>query len=274
MRTADRSSSPNHHPGSSNTSRAYWELRAEQVMDRVFSPQGGLGTAVAAASEAQESESIEVEVRDAPTAPPWRGRVPLIWLCGGITGLALLSSGLLGLAWRRASQDLRQERTLHLLQAVREWGAAGDRTALRPAAGAAPSGEQAPPPPPNEPWMEQLSELDGGGGTSHRSSGGAVAPLQVPLNGPLQSAAAGQAPPPPLTPLPAASAAGAPELVGVVQSPGRGGSAIFRVNGTFANAGSGESIGSSSWRLLSTNGDSALIERGGVSRRVSIGSGL
>lgn len=266
MRTAGQRSIPNNIPNSTHTSRAYWELRAEQVMDRVFRPLDDPSGASAAAAEAQQADSIEVEVTESPPQP----HAALLWLCGGITGLALISAGLLALAWSRTSQELRQERTLQLLQAVRELGGTGDRSAEPRSTAPQESGDQAPPPPPSEPWMEQLSELDGSGP-------GGVAPLQVPLNGPLTTPApAATAPglgPPPLPPLPAGAAAG-PELVGVVQSPGRGGSAIFRLNGSFANASSGESIGASGWRLLSTSGDSALIERGGVSRRVSIGGGL
>ena len=65
-----------------------------------------------------------------------------------------------------------------------------------------------------------------------------------------------------------------PELLGVVQIPGKPGSAIFQVGSSSSNALVGEMIGSSGWRLVSTSGDSALIERGGVSRRVSISSGF
>jgi hypothetical protein len=36
----------------------------------------------------------------------------------------------------------------------------------------------------------------------------------------------------------------------------------------------GQGIGSSGWRLRATAGDSALIERGGELRRLSIGSGF
>ena len=46
---------------STNTSRAYWELKAEQVMDRVFHPDSDL------APELQET--IEVDVREATPTP-------------------------------------------------------------------------------------------------------------------------------------------------------------------------------------------------------------
>ena len=251
---------------STNTSRAYWELRAEQVMDRVFQPVAGTARLADDPSPGQpESIAVEVEVTEAPAPEPpaRRSGTPLLWLCGSLTGLALVGVTLLGLAWSRATQELQQERTLRLLQGLRELRVDGSGDAAAPAAG-----EPTPPPPPGEPWMEQLAELDGGGS--------AAPPLQVPLHGPLTGAAPALTTPPPLPPLPAAAPGGGatPELVGVVQSPGRGGSAIFRLNGSFSNASSGDSIGGSGWRLLSTSGDSALIERDGVSRRVSIGSGL
>ena len=89
----------------------------------------------------------------------------------------------------------------------------------------------------------------------------------MPLNGTLQ------APAPPATAA-AAPVGGIPELLGVVQIPGKPGSAIFQVGGSSTNALVGEVIGSSGWTLVSTDGDSAVISRGGTSRRVSISSGF
>jgi hypothetical protein len=93
------------------------------------------------------------------------------------------------------------------------------------------------------------------------------------------------APPPPATASAAASSSNGnssgataggslPELLGVVQIPGKPGSAIFQVGGSSTNALVGEGIGSSGWRLQSASGDSAVIERAGVSRRISISSGF
>ena len=39
------------------------------------------------------------------------------------------------------------------------------------------------------------------------------------------------------------------------------------------NAAAGENIGISGWRLHSANGDTAVIEKGGEKRRISISSG-
>jgi len=50
--------------------------------------------------------------------------------------------------------------------------------------------------------------------------------------------------------------------VGVVQVPGQSESAIFQIGG------------SAGWRLRSASGDTAVIEKGGEQRRVSISSGF
>jgi hypothetical protein len=65
-----------------------------------------------------------------------------------------------------------------------------------------------------------------------------------------------------------------PQLVGVVQVPGLPASAIFQLNGSSTSAASGEAIGNSGWRLLSAGGDTAVIERQGMQKRISISSGF
>ena len=67
------------------------------------------------------------------------------------------------------------------------------------------------------------------------------------------------------------SSKNSPLLLGVVQVPGQSGSAIFKNGGSSISAAVGERIGSSGWRLQSASGDSAVIERHGISRRVTIG---
>ena len=151
------------------------------------------------------------------------------------------------------------------------------------AVGAGGDGEL-PPPPPGEPWMEELATLPA-------SSAPAADVLKVPINSRLTSpapAATGSASTPGGS---ASSGAGnsgagnsgggnsggggnAPQLVGVVQVPGQSGSAIFQLGGSSTSAAVGESIGSSGWRLRSASGDTAVIEKGGEQRRISISSGF
>jgi hypothetical protein len=60
----------------------------------------------------------------------------------------------------------------------------------------------------------------------------------------------------------------------VVGAAGRTSSAIFLVSGTSMSVGPGETIGSSGWRLRSADGETALIEKGGDLRQVSIINGF
>jgi hypothetical protein len=56
--------------------------------------------------------------------------------------------------------------------------------------------------------------------------------------------------------------------------PGKGGSAIFQIDGSSTSASVGESIGGTGWRLQSASGDSVVLERDGQQQRVSISGGL
>jgi hypothetical protein len=254
-----------------NTSRAYWELKAEQVMDRVFENAGRTSAAPLHSQRsaptqpqppsAAEQEPIEVEVREARWRWPGRQLRPWQLAATAFAGCALLGGMGLWHGWSEARNDLRQERNLRLLEGIRNLEST---PTITDAAAPNPAGDGLPPPPPSEPWIEELGQLEGGSPT-------AVAPLQVPLNGTLQ------APAPPATAsaaAPASAAAATPELLGVVQIPGKPGSAIFQLGGSSTNALVGEMIGGSGWKLVSTSGDSAVIERGGASRRVSISSGF
>ena len=256
-------------PRFASTSKAYWELRAEQVMDRVFVNAGRN-------APAEEPDTIEVEVRDATTtaspapastAPasrnPASNKASTIWqqlatplsiaLAISLSGLGVGGAVVLWHGSHQARQDLQQERNLRLLQ--------GLRTLEAPV-------EAAPPAPPQNPWIEELEPLGG--------SAAPLKPLQVPLNGTLQVPPAGPSAAVPTTPTPAPAgpAIKAPELLGVVQIPGQPGSAIFQSDGSSSSTSVGDTIGSTDWRLISISGDSAVIERGGSRRHVSISSGF
>lgn len=290
------------------SSRAYWELKAEQVLNRVFdaetaievevlerppeppvstpeirSPAPGPGTAAADQATAKPKPAARKpkprQPRPSRPWPAWMGNQPGLVLAGiGVTGLIAAGGSLvlIGL-WSQSQQTLRQERSLLLLERLRSLGPAAAAPAAMASAdtaeaktGAATDG--LPPPPPSEPWMQELASLP--------SSGTPTAePIRVPVNGRITS------PPAPASPATgssgsswrpsgAPSGGAAPQLVGVVQVPGRSGSAIFQVGGSSTSAGVGESIGGSGWRLVSASGDTALIERGGEQRRLSISSGF
>ena len=192
-----------------------------------------------------------------------------------VAGMALAVLGL----WNQSQQAIRQERNMLLIERLRTMGPgttpaqANEPAQAASAVGAGGDGEL-PPPPPGEPWMEELATLPA-------SSAPATDVLKVPINSRLTSpapAATGSA----STPGSSASSGGgnnggggnAPQLVGVVQVPGQSGSAIFQLGGSSTSAAVGESIGSSGWRLRSASGDTAVIEKGGEQRRISISSGF
>jgi hypothetical protein len=335
------------------TSRAYWELKADQLLNRVFDPvpalevelcdtpsddtpatplsftRGSAAVVAAAAvtappppAEAQAPPPAPVAAAAAPpvaaatpaAAPPppprpvaaavprrpavatpripwhrhlgdWVSERPGLALAGFAGSCVLMGgSSLLFLGyWNATQQALRQERNLLLVERLRALGPAA--TAPAPEGAAKPAAQPGegvsaslPPPPPEEPWMEELADLPSGG-----------APAPAPLKVPVSPSIAQPAPPSsgggggggggtaPVEVATASSGGGggdAPQLVGVVQVPGRGGSAIFQIGGTSTTAGVGESIGGSGWRLRSATGDTAVIERGGQQRRISISSGF
>jgi hypothetical protein len=241
-------------------------LKAEQVMDRVFSHALGVP------APAAPTDTIEVEIREEspPAAVPGSPTHHPKLLLAAAGSFLLLTGGTsfaLWRGWTQANLDLRQERTLRLLEGIRGLGHSA------PAAPAATTSKaQAdlpPPPPPGEPWIEELGQLPAG-----EAPGGAP-PLRVPVSGTLDASA-----PPASASAAASNNSGAasggslPELLGVVQIPGKPGSAIFQVGGSSTNALVGEGIGSSGWRLQAASGDSAVIERAGVTRRISISSGF
>lgn len=203
----------------------------------------------------------------------------------GITTVAGL--GLVALQLRSQDQQaIRQERNLLMMERLRAMGPASPDTAasigsLQP--GAAAGGLEAvaaaedglPPPPPVEPWMQELATLP-------PSSAPGARVLKVPMSGSVGRAApaATGTGPSSATPGPGGSTGSggsgggpAPQLIGVVQAPGHGGSAIFQVGSSSTSASVGESIGASGWKLRSANADSAVIERNGEQRLISISSG-
>ena len=219
---------------STNTSRAYWEFKAEQVMDRVFHPDS------APAPELQET--IEVDVREATPTPASSAAATSIterlrskqWVVAAVLLCSLGASVGLWQGWSTAQRQLRLERNARLLSDLRN---------LSPSDEPTPSASL-PTPPVEEAWIAQLPPLPA-----------------VPVT--LEPATSAAQPQPAL-----------PELVGVVQIPGQRGSAIFQQGASSSNALVGEQIGSSGWRLVAIQSDGAVIERNGMRRRVSIGAGL
>lgn len=266
------------------TSRAYWELKAEQMMNRVFDPEATIDLDVASQAEAPPPLPLASPVRRLRGRPATPAPAPsrpdrhtlLLTAMGGVCMVSVASSVLYLTHSSRMQQALSQERSLLLVERLRSLGPANP--APLGAAGASlaggpsvlPLASDQLPPPPEEPWIEQLSQLP-------QPEGSRAPVLRVPVSPKLAAAA------------PAATGGGGgsygersaapggggpvPELVGVVGSAGRPASAIFQMGGSSTSVSVGEAIGGSGWRLRSADGDTAMIERGGEVRRISISNG-
>jgi hypothetical protein len=264
------------------TSRAFWELKADQMMNRVFAPEAPidldplaphrpLPPVASHGPRVQPSGNRAPAQQDRTTNDPSALTVLLLAALGGVGLVGALSTVLLVQQWAGLQRSLSQERSLLLVERLRALGPAtiANPMPVGPATPPAPVlapplavGTDLPPPPPEEAWMEQLPQL----------------PVSRGLTMPA----------PPATSGPAATSPGSPEkapksverfsgplpqLVGLVGAPGQAGSAIFQMGDTSTNVNVGEPIGSSGWRLKAADGDSALIERGTDVRRIAIVAG-
>ncbi|MEB3166166.1 MAG: hypothetical protein VKO65_05790 [Cyanobacteriota bacterium] len=308
---------PGHDPGHRPLrgiprSRAYWELKAEQMMNRLFEPEAPVELETARAAEPLPAGNTQRGAAPpaVPPAPPPTpqvaapqplepvaaapaGKPQLPWLLvaglGGMGLVAALVSALYLSQWTRLQQALTQERNLLLLERLRSFGPASPTSAppapvtppapvLPPPTGTPQAGvagaDGLPPPPPDEPWMQQLSQLPDGAPASAPPAAAPAAPrsatsgapvLRVPVSPALAAAAR--------RPRPAAASGPTPVLVGVVAAPGRAASAIFQVGNLSTSAGVGETISGTGWRLRSAGADTAVIERDGEQRTLSIGNG-
>jgi hypothetical protein len=261
-------------------------MKAEQMMNRIFDPEATIDLNVESPATPRHlltPTTSSIKQRSGPSRPaPNRQdrNTLLLTAMGGVCMVSVASSVLYLTHSSRMQEALSQERSLLLVERLRSLGPAnpipaGSTDTSRPATvndRAQPlAGEGLLPPPPEEPWIQQLSQLP----QLERSR----APvLRVPLSPKLAAAApdaqGGSGPENRGGAGPARSGGGTPELVGVVGSAGRPASAIFQMGGTSTSVSVGEAIGGSGWRLRSADGDTALIERGGEVRQVSISNGF
>ena len=278
------------------------------MMTRVFDPEntieigadGGDGTGpghrkpslqpadpATAAAQAHPKANPQAPTPGAATSSSRRHDQTLL-LITALTGVGLVSaaSSIFYVShWNRLQQSLSQERNLLLVERLRSLGPATASPLAAPmptaptlpqpspgAAAAGPSADGLPPPPPEEPWIQQLSNLPNAG----MPPSGSAAPglLRVPISPQVRVAPPEPAPAATAPPRPVASSGPLPQLVGVVGVAGKSASAIFLLNGTSMSVGTGETIGSSGWKLRSADGETALIEKGGDVRQVSIINGF
>ena len=221
------------------TSRAYWNLRAEQVMDQVFDR----GTAVASSQPHLVPVDVAVHEPTTPTSQPTGRRSPSAWLLPLISGIAV--AGVICSAWlvsslQRSRLELERQQNTALIEELREQIAAQESHA-----------EEAATPEDASVAIQSLEPL--------------TLPIQQP---PIQQ---------PLTVDPLNSEQGlapmepAPQLTGVVKGPGGSSSAIFQLGQGSVSAGIGEAIGNSGWVLTDVTDSGAVISRNGQSQTLSVG---
>ena len=224
------------------TSRAYWNLRAEQVMDKVFD-QEALNSA-----RPNHLVPVDVDVHDppAPVPPPAQSNpTPSTtsttpWLLLIVSGLAVagaVNSGWLISSLLQSRNQLDQERNLQMLERLQTQASAPEPQVTQ----APPAAEVAASDP--DPQLSPRPSI------THRLALSPVAPQPLPV--------------PALTPM--------PQLTGVVQGPGGNSSAIFQLDTTSLSAGIGESIGNSGWRLDAISSSGAVISQQGQQRTLSVG---
>ena len=242
------------------TSRAYWNLRAEQVMGKVFQQE-----AFDHASE-RHLVPVDVDVHEPPAQPPPQPPTPAKgstkqepkpatpWAIVVLSSLAVagaVSSGWLINNLQQSRSLLDQERSVMLIERLRSQNAANQPlpstqtspTAPQPSAA---NGTPIPPPPPEPQWMQSLE------------------PLTLPIRQlPHPEASIAAAPAPDTTPI--------PDLTGVVQGPAGSSSAIFQIGPNSMSAGIGDAIGSSGWTLESVSETGAVISQNGQKRNLTVG---
>jgi len=219
------------------TSKAYWNLKAEQVMDRVFSdPEVPMNAA-----------KVHIHDHVISKRPSW----PMLSLAGLAT-TGLISSLWLAHHWQASQAQLDRERNLLLIERISKLPNASQTTAQ--GAGysleiskQSPSGELAelPPPPPDPAWLKGLEAVTIPIGKERFSSNSSQIQQDADETVPV--------------------------LVGVVHGPRGNSSAIFQMGQTSTSATPGENIGSSNWRVATVSANGAVIERKGKQRRLNIG---
>ena len=216
------------------TSRAYWNLRAEQVMNNVFDRE-----TVTAPSQ-PHLVPVDVDVHEPTTKPtePSERRSPSTWLLPLISGIAV--AGVICSAWlvsslQRSRLELERKQNAALIEQLREQVAVQESRAEKTGT--------------PEDASLAIQSLE---------------PLTVPIQQPLTVE--------PLGSEQALAAMGPiPQLTGVVKGPGDSSSAIFQLGQGSVSAGIGEAIGSSGWVLSEVTDSGAVISRNGQRQTLSVG---
>ncbi|CAI8396424.1 MAG: Uncharacterised protein [Synechococcus sp. MIT S9220] len=226
------------------TSRAYWNLRAEQVLDRVFNDDDNILKTVQVQVNPQSKQ--QEASHQSPAELSW----PQVSLAA-LGLIAVLGSSGLALHWRLSQQALEREGNLALIERLRNnqnksAPITTSQTATETSSEATPTADEL-----------EIAALPNASSTQ-------LDPITVPLpTAEITSTTsiAGQAP----------AVAPQPLLVGVVHAGNGDGSAIFQLGDLSLSTVPGEAIGNSGWTLNSVSANGAVIERSGARQSLSVG---
>ena len=214
------------------TSRAYWNLRAEQVMDQVFDR-----APVSPQSQPPHLVPVEVDVHEPPstatdrtTTPPW-----LLPLVSGVALAGVICSVWLVSSLQRSRLELERQQNIALIERLREQLAVQKSRS-----------EETPPVEEAPVAIQSLEPL--------------TLPTQPPLAADPETSDSASVPMELM-----------PQLTGVVQGPDGNSSAIFGLGQSSVSAGIGDAIGSSGWVLTAVTESGAVITRNGQSQTLSVG---
>ena len=243
------------------TSRDYWNLRAEQVMDRVFNDGDNILETVQVQVYPQTAQSTQ-GAQAAQTEASTLNLPALTWPQVSLAALgliAVLGSSGLALHWRLSQQALEREGNLALIERLRNnqlvqrtnnqnkpAPTTTSQTATEPSSQATSTANEL-----------EISALPNASATQ-------LDPITVPLptaEVTSTTSIAGQAP----------AVAPQPLLVGVVHAGNGDGSAIFQLGDLSLSTVPGEAIGNSGWTLQSVSANGAVIERSGATQSLSVG---
>ena len=243
------------------TSRDYWNLRAERVMDRVFNDGDNILETVQVQVYPQTAQSAQ-GAQGAQTEANTLNLPALTWPQVSLAALgliAVLGSSGLALHWRLSQQALEREGNLALIERLRNNQPVQSRNNQSKSAPTTTTQTV------TEPLTEATSAADELEITALPNAAATkLDPITVPLpTAEFSSTAsiADQAP----------SIAPQPLLVGVVHAGNGDGSAIFQLGGLSLSTVPGESIGNSGWTLQSVSANGAVIERSGATQSLSVG---
>ncbi len=254
-------------------SRLFWELKAEQVLNRIFEPDTA---APETSGSGTTTEFTDVEIiHFSPAHNPGihtghadlktnhaRGAKP--WVAISLIGMATIA--LTAVIQAKTQRNaFEKANNLQLLSQLRQHNSTDNTKNLEQSSKSVTESNYLPPTPPSEEWIQELAKLPG-------SNDSYPDLLKVPLPGaakPLAAPGANNT----ISRSTESSGNSLPTLLGVIQGVGKSGSAIIQWEGSSTSVNAGETIGTSGWRLRETNSESALIERGGQQKRISINSG-